>query len=1225
MAIPARENKNDSIESAEKVALSAVSETQKNEYLKLLRIMNKRKTDFSKSEVGSLIIKMENAFENSAKRTAAEKSAALVSRSKFLQASEFIRKNSNTALMVIGTAVVIVGAGTGVGAAPVVLAIVAGAMGSTGALQVALQNVTRTTALNSVFEAQNKKAIAARQAEVEKQKNEEAQKFIDKCYNEQPLVQKNVALNSEVAELQAEIVRLEKRKEILGYINILLDAGNQGVDLKAIKTDEKYKMAREGVDRILQELKSDKSFLLSYQSEYLRDDEIKCSNFIEHADLKDYLEVLKTDVEKNTQSETKNERKAKILNKIDELSQLLEPEKQSELLPEQFFSDVKGEFAKFFGLKKANPNVPKEFQAFINENETKIKELMNMFAVDINLNLKSSSPKQMTRVGGTRNLSAKAESLSFQNLEHLKRYLETIKTNVDSEVSQLQAPSNEEMLADYKTKLNHVLNERKEFMDENQKEIVELKERLNLALPELRKLMDKYNLTPQWATDLLKNIKNLAPTGLLVSEATRVFLEGMEIGLKMDDIFAGPTSDIVSKEALVNKLTNESLLAGKNARAAESLLATSNLAFSTPNITIIQYAFAIRVTLEAQRDILSNQEYIRFSNIIEEAQKDSKTVGEMKSKIDDFVSVEQKKDKYFKESVNNVSKQLSALKSRVSVSDIKKIASMIPDIKSGVSEVDAFLKVAQKRLEKASAGQLSFLDWLRLESVCSEDPAFQAPPIVGVEAKLISFFKPSKGFDEMIKYLENGTKLQSTFLELMDTEINSENVKNNTIALLKVDSLNETVANINKKLQEINIEVLSNALPEKLKGLEIYFPPDDNTQKERFVLMADEKKSKYFNDIVEMRKTLISINNALKNLNARDLDELKRSIDDMGSIRGKYASLGKALDSMTKALEKLEAQINKEQKNIELQDKLNKFREPYVNIFSGLDEVSGEKLKERLLDDKVIFADVLSVLTETNVQDFINYLKLKGIDKEPLVVELNKIYPPFKLNRTDEERTKLEVERIAFLENAGRRKELEALKKLFPGFLRDRSLMFTDLKYPNEVQGEYIYERNFTKSNDFLLFLKENEKLYYTQNILGVQNIALMTTIRNSFKNEIHLMNVKLDRVEIIKPENKAIEKEVIEATSVTEAEIVSAKPLNITINTTDTPEVSSESSPLNIHLNSEPTSPTNDSRPPTPDELPKPEGLFTAFKMEQSEKTTGSKKKPPPPPPIPSSGLKNG
>jgi hypothetical protein len=865
---------------------SVISPEKRNENAKMLyrhheqvkRILEVENA-FNENSTAQLITVIGKAFENDRKMTATEKSDAVVNSSVFLKGSKFVKENAGTALMVMGTSLVIVGAPVP-GAAPIILATLATGLAVAGAAHVALEVMIRTSAMSRVFDDQNNLAY---EKGLEKSREDLRKKRLTPIHNSYKNSEHSKVIakfETGISQLEAEIERIKIKKRILVEISKIMNI----TELKGLKNTNKIGFNK---IKIYQKDKFDELDKLLRLEESINRRLSLNSDKREYANIKD-LEAINEDILKNTQTVFQLRSKQEINSDIDNIKKILtEPE---------FNFDP-------FGRDKDKKN--EKLITLLNLLKDKMLKIDKSYDFTINPNMLNT--QALTALFLTIDTSLKSDNkISAKDLDKEATALGKKLEEANSELKK------------YKNKYALVLNKEKENYEKNLKKAeVEVEQEIKSLKNEL--ISEISEGTKRFAKKMVPNILS----GLRSAEIATAAME--RVAKSIDTI---PTVDSEStiKFEETKKLSAEKASAEAVQRAADVVL-KAGAEGTTINEVLTKMQFEQGALLQQADE--SSRKYVQTGTqaVIEAAQKAADTKGatlfSVKTAADNAKRILDRKIEELTSLYVTANNAFQQSKQRLTVTDINNLNNLLPDVKTGISTVSEVFTTAVKMLEKSAENdEVRFLDYMRLGEVCSHDPQFKVVA-KNLQDMFSGVWEPNPKFQEIVNSFIAGHDIKKLMLEMMKGS--------NQVNTIKIDSEAGAIKNALTQIAR-DISDVNQTLEIHLRSLQTYFPPDDNIKKDRFVLMGNQDQVDFFNKVIKLKNQIGSISNTLNQSTPEQRVELKNDLD-----------LRNDLKNLSKVVGQLDITIQEQSKRIEALDKeYEQFRKPYINIFGWTNDPANQ-------------------------------------------------------------------------------------------------------------------------------------------------------------------------------------------------------------------------------------------------------------------------------------------
>lgn len=362
--------------------------------------------------------------------------------------------------------------------------------------------------------------------------------------------------------------------------------------------------------------------------------------------------------------------------------------------------------------------------------------------------------------------------------------------------------------------------------------------------------------------------------------------------------------------------------------------------------------------------------------------------------------------------------------------------------------------------------------------------------------KIEECYASDKVFKEKIARLVSGDKIKNIMLRIFYTHPS-------TVLSLLDESTETTIDNINAALQEATDNLLK--FPKEsifLDSLQVYFPPEDNPDYQRFMLVSSEKEQDsrkkeqkttgeeaLFEHVLAIKRSIMEVNKTLQaipKVSKEELEEVKKR------IQAKIAIL---IEAAIPALKKIEEQLEK----LDVAQEANRYREAYLNVFRGFSDP--DKLGECI--EQANFSDVVLLLDSNQLKEFARSLENKeksGILKEFFEIfnsELNN--PNFEIPHA----TRLEF--FQKVKAVGEKdKQLVILQEAYQKFAKRQRFSLTNL---HKLNG-----KTFTGDEDLQKYIKNNEHIYFSQAVLIEQKRGVLEEMQKSLVLSIPEIETTLER-----------------------------------------------------------------------------------------------------------------
>lgn len=1045
--------------------------------------MREADTTFLENSSGKSIIAVQNAFAADKSKTATQKTEEEMNSSNFLKASKFIKENAGTALMLMGTTLVIVGVPVP-GMAPTVLAVVATGLGVMGSMEKAWASMVRKGEMATVVQEQRTRLHKESLEKMREATKKEFLAMVDQRFEKHPLQQKIKFFERKIKELSDKILNLERKAVISDKIKAILSMGvlqvpvNNGADF--ISFQEFKQQHAEVLSKLDELMKKEGSLDLSFKVKYNPHEA-----FRSFYTFKAHLLSVQTEIQKDLQSKTIKSLKKdqqveslkKINIKIEEIrKKWLVPETPSDLVIVHLATQVGAKLSET--VQRSSKN--KQLQKDIHELNALVEDARKL---DPNI-------QQMTLPKKTLDFATKKDlEILDSSLKFLQGYIPLTKQGV-SQTTEVETPE----MTLLQNELVSVTENLQKLKKNNEKEIKKLQKAYEEVMPIVDEKIKAYIDETAWYTGLQASVQNLAaqatPLALSLVQGAEQFAKTMDSSLKVADTTPVDDTEVLKMGqsagiAATNKVAAEAVLKG-----AEAVASVAEIAAESSNATVhfvldaIYGKAAELKALSAVGDVVKGIEAV-VAAAEKAANENGATAASVsaaanavsaiaKAKVDETTTISEGANQAFK-----------AIQQRLTVGDINKIKSIVSDVSAGVGEVSILLTTAVKSLEESLANDdIRFLDFLRIEQVCKNVPFFRSTGIID------KYFTPSNEFDKVIKKLRGGHELKKVMLEIMKMTLDSSSVRSRSEV-----SFENTLANIQNAISKINATLLTveQDFDEQLSGLQVYFPPDDNLLKQRFNLMANEEQVNLLKNIMEIKKLIVSVYKTIQEQPPERLENIKKD----RVLKQQLTTVDKAIALVEKKME------NQLKKNQMLSEKYEKYRKPYINVFANVDN-PGVQLNECIKNAQ--FSDLLLLLAKNELKEFSKFLEERRPYSE-LAKEFCEIYRyGVNDNLPEYEAKRIEfAKKVALIANDpdAKQADLSELQEVFKSYCHPtRVFSPQSLK---KINGEA-----FTSAAELTDYVKNNEQLYHSQRVLGVQKLAVVESLQKTLKGELNEIYQKL-------------------------------------------------------------------------------------------------------------------
>ncbi|HRA42941.1 MAG TPA: hypothetical protein PLV31_04560, partial [Gammaproteobacteria bacterium] len=381
--------------------------------------------------------------------------------------------------------------------------------------------------------------------------------------------------------------------------------------------------------------------------------------------------------------------------------------------------------------------------------------------------------------------------------------------------------------------------------------------------------------------------------------------------------------------------------------------------------------------------------------------------------------------------------------------EVEKIAKNIEDAREQFeARVGKF--VAQLSKELPDQNRTDFYDYLKIEECYASDTIFQ----------------------EKIARLVSGDKIKNTMLRIFYTHPSTVLSVLDVRDEKTIDNVNAVLKDAERHLSNFSVEV------DCLNSMQVYFPPDNNADYNRFMLVSSEKPGKakaqeeFFEHILVIKKSIMEVNKTLQAVPKEppeELNRIKKGIND--KVENLITSAKLAVDNIEEQLAKLD-----------VVEESNKYREAYLRIFSGFSKA--DKLDKCI--KRARFSDAILILDADQVKEFAESFEGRQLE-DGILKEFYERFSKLPLMSKEERFNFFQKAQAAGAEDL---KQLEILQEEYENFFEGRSFVITKLQ---KLNGQKIVDKK-----DFKQYVKNNEHIYHSQRVLVDQKRGVLEEMQKS-------------------------------------------------------------------------------------------------------------------------------
>lgn len=381
--------------------------------------------------------------------------------------------------------------------------------------------------------------------------------------------------------------------------------------------------------------------------------------------------------------------------------------------------------------------------------------------------------------------------------------------------------------------------------------------------------------------------------------------------------------------------------------------------------------------------------------------------------------------------------------------EVEKIAKNIEDAREQFeARVGKFVALLSKELPDQN--RTDFYDYLKIEECYVSDTIFQ----------------------KKIARLVSGDKIKNTMLRIFYTHPSTVLSVLDVHDEKTIDNINAVLKDAERHLSNFSVEV------DCLNSMQVYFPPDNNSDYKRFMLVSNENpedakaQEEFFEHILVIKKSIMEVNKTLQAVPKEPPEELNRI---KKGINDKIESL---ITSAKLAVDNIEEQLAK----LDIVEESNKYREAYLRIFSDFSEANG-------LDGcikRARFSDAILILDADQIKQFAESFEGRQLE-DGILKEFYERFSKLPLMLKEERFNFFQKAQAAGAEDL---KQLEMLQKEYENFFEDRSFGITKLQ---KLNGQKIVGKE-----DLEQYVKNNEHIYRSQRVLIDQKRGVLEEMQKS-------------------------------------------------------------------------------------------------------------------------------